>query len=319
LRVDPKTVRIYVGDEGFVRQAVALGIGAKGAKISVGNTKELSDGKLRAIDVDISTPEGWNAYQQFVGSGKLPDSGVAGTANPTSSKTLKYTDATKLEVEVGNKKIGGLLGDSEGNVTETTYDNGWVEHNFTARYRDVGIEIVTKENKDGLPVAEPVYAINAEGVDSNSYAMFQKANDKSGADLEVPNGGNVRLEFSRSDLDTIKEHALNTLAYQAEQAGVHPRPSTDQIAQALKEHPGELRINGVFITSQDPETSIGGAQSREEVLIALYQASHGGNGPTLFQELAALISRAALANGDIRTHDERSYVPHTVAKPDCKR
>jgi hypothetical protein len=319
LRVDPKTVRIYVGDEDFVRQAVSIGLGAKGAKVSIGNTKELSDGKLRAIDVDISTPEGWNAYQQFVASGKLPEKGVAGTSNPTSSKTLKYTDATKAEIEVGNKKIGGLLADSEGNVTETVDENGWTERSFNARYRDVGIEIVTKETKDGLPVAEPVYAINAEGVDANAYASFQKANDKRGADLELPPGGNVRLEFSRQDLDDIKEHALNTLAFQAEQAGVHPRPSTDEIARALKEHPGELRINGVFITSQHPETLIGGAQSREEVLAALYYASGGGDGSVLFNELAAMISRAALANGDIRKHDENSYVPHTVAKPDCKR
>ncbi len=97
------------------------------------------------------------------------------------------------------------------------------------------------------------------------------------------------------------------------------RPSTDEIARALKEHPGELRINGVFITSQHPETLIGGAQSREEVLAALYYASGGGDGSVLFNELAAMISRAALANGDIRKHDENSYVPHTVAKPDCKR
>ena len=94
-------MRVLAGDADFVRQTLALGLGNDDFGIALGGTEELADGKLAAIDIDISTPEGWAAYQDFVATGALPDPGTAGTVDPTTSQTLDYSDKTKAEVRLG--------------------------------------------------------------------------------------------------------------------------------------------------------------------------------------------------------------------------
>src|SRR5919197_1571183 len=92
-RVSDRFVRVYLGDEDFVREALALGVGKGGAKLSASYTRELSDGKLRAVDIDIASPDGWKAYQDFLASGRLPADGAAGTTNPTATDTHKYSNS----------------------------------------------------------------------------------------------------------------------------------------------------------------------------------------------------------------------------------
>ena len=48
----------------------------KDAQRLAGQHKDLSDGKLHAVDIDISTEAGWNAYQAFLASGRLPQPGA---------------------------------------------------------------------------------------------------------------------------------------------------------------------------------------------------------------------------------------------------
>jgi hypothetical protein len=319
-RLNDNTVRIYVGDEDFVRNALALGIGGKGAKISIGNTKELSDGKLHAIDVDISSVEGWNAYQQFVGTGKLPDSGTPGTSNPANSKTLKYTDSTKVEGELGPIKVGGLLGDSEGNLTETTYADGSVETSLTGRYNDVGIEIVRKVDKDGNPIGQPTYAINAEGVNENAYAGWRKAQGYSGDDLKLPPGGNVRLEFTEGDLLGIQNQALEQIAYELEEWGVHPRPSAQEVKDNIERNGNQIKWgpNGAPFSPRSPiALLLANRDSPDEIAAALFHLGTKGK-DVLFNDLASFSFRTAMANGDFRHPDERSRFPGRVVSPSCQ-
>ena len=93
-RISPSTVRVMVGDSDFVRSALKLGVGYKDVAVSLGNSKDLADGKLHAVDIDISNQAGWDAYQAFLASGKLPKEGTPGTSNPTKASTVVYTDVT---------------------------------------------------------------------------------------------------------------------------------------------------------------------------------------------------------------------------------
>jgi len=62
-RISPTTVRVLVGDEDFVRSALKLGVGYKDVAVSLGNSKDLADGKLHAVDIDISNQAGWDAAE----------------------------------------------------------------------------------------------------------------------------------------------------------------------------------------------------------------------------------------------------------------
>ena len=88
-RISPTTVRVMVGDADFVRQALKLGVGYKDVSLALGNTKDLSDGKLHAVDIDISNQAGWDAYQAFLSSGKLPEERHAGHDQPDAGRDAR--------------------------------------------------------------------------------------------------------------------------------------------------------------------------------------------------------------------------------------
>ena len=108
-RVSPGTVRIYVGDEQFVRNALSVGIGTDAAGVALAAGAELSDGTLHSVDVDISSSAGWKAYQDFLESGRLPRTGAPGTSDPTRSDVFEFSDSTQAEAHLGNLSIGGVL------------------------------------------------------------------------------------------------------------------------------------------------------------------------------------------------------------------
>jgi hypothetical protein len=275
-RVDPSTIRIYVGDEDFVRQALSLGLGVDGASISIGGEEELSSGKLHSIDVDITTPEGWAAYQQFLTTGRLPTG--AGTSRPTSSDTLSYTDEARLEVELGNVTLGGQLGDSEGHVTETTLPDGSVETVRSARYNDVGIAIHERPGED-------TYSLLLEGADASLIEAFQEF---TGQAPDAPENGNLRLDFTEDELETLREQALDQLAHQLQRDGtLDERPTREEVEGFIDEDSGMLDVDGVIIDRNYNGLAfdLAGADSPNEALVALYHASGGGSASTAVQAL----------------------------------
>src|SRR4051794_40186681 len=83
-RKDRDTITAMVGDEDVVRSALAFGAGG----VEVGFGRELAEGRLKTIDIDVSSKEGWDVYQRFVSTGQLP-AGGPGTSGPTTPKTPK--------------------------------------------------------------------------------------------------------------------------------------------------------------------------------------------------------------------------------------
>ena len=72
-RVGDDKVRITVGRHRLRRQPPQPEVRrrARRRRRDLGNG--FQDGKARAVDLDLSTPEGRSAYERFIGSGRLPD------------------------------------------------------------------------------------------------------------------------------------------------------------------------------------------------------------------------------------------------------
>jgi hypothetical protein len=298
-RVDERTVRVLVGDEDFVRQALSVGLGIDGAGISLGGSEELSSGKLHAIDIDISTEAGWNAYQSFLNSGTLPEAGTPGTSDPTTADTLNYSDSTRIEAEIGNVTIGGLLGDSEGHLTETRHADGTVDVVASSRNDDVGLAVRRQRDADGNEVGAPTYSLLLEGVDGNSAETLQQLD---GDEADVPPGGNLRIDFSADDLEGFRQIALDHLADEIERNG--ERPSTEEIEASLADGDGIVEIDGVQYAFGPPYTDLAAAQTPEDVLIALYHLGIG-NGTAAAD---ALVNMLVLADQEL---------PGDLHAPDC--
>ena len=112
-------MRVMVGDEDFVQQALKLGVklgdverlarqhqGAQRRQAARDRHRHLDRGRLERLPA-------------FIASGKLPQPGSAGTQDPTKAETVVYTDTTELEAKLGGLTIGGRGHSSEGRFTET--------------------------------------------------------------------------------------------------------------------------------------------------------------------------------------------------------
>ncbi|WP_028062614.1 Flp family type IVb pilin [Solirubrobacter soli] len=269
-RISPTTVRVMVGDSDFVRSALKLGVGYKDVAVSLGNSKDLADGKLHAVDIDISNQAGWDAYQAFLGSGKLPKEGTPGTLNPTKASTVVYTDVTSLEAKLGGLKLGGRVNDSEGRFTETHNADGTTDTTGFARYGDVGVAVTTKKDANGNVVGTPTRSLLLEGVDHSLVdGLYQVTTGQ-----HAPDGvsSNVRLDFTEGQLEQLRQAALSRLADKIEM-NRDGRPTNDEIASSLQENHGIVEYKGVSYGFTGLDVFLGMAQTPEDALIALY---HGG-------------------------------------------
>jgi hypothetical protein len=311
-RIDADTVRIFVGDSEFVRQALSLGLGVGGVGVSIGNKDELSSGELRAVDIDISTPEGFAAYQEFLSTGRLPAAGAPGTSDPTTAETLDITDTTRVEGKLGPVKLGGVLGSSEAHLTETRHADGTVESVLTGRFNSVGLAVRTTTSPDGT--TDTSFSLLIEGASRSSIENFEEF---SGQSLAASEDGNVRFDFTESDLRTIREQALDQLAFEAEQNGLDL--SRDEIERLLREDPRQLENAG--LNGPDHAFEIASAQSPEEILLQLYKIGGAFGDPSATMEglLEFIIDTADARHGlrSVPADHPDSLLPGTRVAPAC--
>jgi hypothetical protein len=308
-RVDRSTMRVHVGDEAFVRNALSLGVGG----VSAGFGQEVADGKLRSIDIDVSTPEGWTAYQQFVTSGRLPGRGAAGTLAPTTATTRKLSRSASVEAKFGNVAVGGLLTDSEGSYVKTRNADGSIDHDLAVRHDDVGLSFRVEEGADGKESRS--YALNLEGVRPDVYENFQALNF---GDTRPPDGGNVRMDFTADELMGMRRQALEQVAHEMEQRGARPRPTPEEVAANLERNHGVIRYgpHGHEYTPEGAAAVLANAQDPEGVLEGLYRLANGDANEFLTGPMTDFVLRTNAAYGHTNP-SERGKLPGTVGGPRC--
>jgi hypothetical protein len=308
-RVDPSTVRIMVGDADFVRQALSLGVSLGDFGVALGGSRELSEGTVRTVDIDISTPDGWAAYQEFLATGKLPAPDAPGTRDPTTIDSLNVSSSTSAEVSAGPFSIGGVLGDSEGTITEVHHADGTVERVRGARFNSVGATIT--EGTDG----SMTFSLLIENANRSTIENFEHL---TGQQLSTFGGDNVRLDFTESDLRALRSQALDQLVQQARDNGEDL--SRGEIERLLREDPRRLE-NAGFNDSFDRAFEIAAARSPEEILIELYYIGGGdGNGTAAIQALldfTMATARARHGDRDFPSDHRDSILPGRSVVPDC--
>jgi len=295
-RIDPDTLRVFVGDEAFVREALKFSASAKGLSVALGNTKELGDGKLHSIDIDIHSNAGWNAYQQLLESGRLPGAGAAGTFNPTHASTIHYSDSTEISAKLGGFQIGGQLNSADGRVTSTRNPDGSLTTVGTARIGHTEIAITSTRDAAGRPVGRPTRSLLLHDVDPSLIeTLYARTGQRPPGDV----GRDLRVDFSPAQLDQLRQIALQKLA-----GRIPGHPSTGEVQRSLREHHGlEVDYRGVHYDFGGIEMQLGAARTGNEMLEALY---HGG-----------LSSGAVLQSLlDLPVGVQRS-LPVSIGRPQC--
>jgi hypothetical protein len=311
-RIDPRTVRIFVGDSDFVRQALSFSANVGEFGVTIGGREELSSGNLRAIDIDIGTAAGFEAYQRFLAEGKLPPPDAPGTKDPTTSETVDFSDTAKIEAKLGRIKLGGVLGDSEGHILETRHADGRLDTTVSGRFNDVGLTIRRSESPGGS--VEKDFSLLLEGVDRTTIENFEFF---SGRPLHASPDGNVRLDFSEADLRQLQEQAFDQVFQRVKDH--RENLSREDLERMLREDPNRLSNAGL----NDPFTfafEIATAKSPEEVLHLLYLMGTGGDSTRALDSLLGFIMETTRARNGLREipkdHPE-SNLPGEAVAPKC--
>ncbi|HKG66835.1 MAG TPA: hypothetical protein VKB28_22400 [Solirubrobacteraceae bacterium] len=313
-RVNPNTLRVYVGDEDFVRNALSLGIGNDAAGVALAAGAELSDGRLRSVDIDISTSAGWTAYQQFLKSGRLPRDGAAGTSDPTSSDVYEFTDKTQLEAHIGTLSIGGVLAESGATGVETTNADGSVDGSFVAHFNDAGVAVTTHTEPGGEP--EPTrYSLLLENVSDGTIDTHEHV---TGQQLAQGDDNKVRLDFTPEDFAEIQDQAFDQVMHRLEQNRIDI--SEDELRDVMEEYPNGGDPYGID-DSFSQAYEIAAAENPEQVLYHLYLGSGvGRDGDVGLQSLIDFMMATTAARHDIhdwpREHPD-SLLPGSPVAPSC--
>jgi hypothetical protein len=276
-RVDGNTVRITVGDTDFVENTLGVKVGTDdvNAGISIGNG--FQDGKARSVDLDISTPDGWQAYQNFIGAGTLPAQSAAGTSNPTTSTSDTSTHTDSGTIKIG--PIGGTSGGTtvQGQIVETKHPDGSSETTAFSRRGDAVVATEYDRDPSGNIVGEH-YALQLQDVDRHYVDGYQQLSGHSG---DSGSNRDLTLNYSAADLTAMQNDAADQIL--AAQRGMNGSPfenggTRDQLEAYLADHAdgaGLAPAGGV--TGQFILAAMAGAREPSDVLVALQNSGLGSS------------------------------------------
>jgi hypothetical protein len=230
-RIDDGTVRIYVGDEKVVTNALAQSIGNDDVGATVDFGDESSDGRLRTADLDVSTPAGWRQYQTFVNSGRLPNSRGPGLVDSTVSGTFDWSSSRTLEGHLGPVHVGGSFPTGSIDISTTLHMNGSREQ--TQAVRDGNITTVFGFKKHGNDWPANHLALVLQDTDGGMVGGLLQDRGRS---ANVGDSQNVMINFTPGQLMSVRQNAVDELSKRTQNA---PQPlSPAQIDDLMRGHPG---------------------------------------------------------------------------------
>lgn len=254
-RVDDKTVRVYVGNEELVRNAVSFGVGIDELGATIGNSSEFDRGKVRQVEIDTSTKAGQDAYRRFIGSGSLPDAKTRGVEDSAIADTARWSSKSELSVHIGPLKVGTSAEGGKGVVTEVKHADGRIERTFTTDHGDVGA--ISKRTDQKSQPTQAGFTLLLQDVHHDYVDGYRQLH---GIDEEVDGNKDLRVDFTEQDLNEMRDQAVEQLVDYTEQMRQPLTPT--EVREKLRDHEPVMAM-GV------QTEMIAGAKSPDEVLDAV--------------------------------------------------
>lgn len=227
-RVDGDTVRVTVGDSDLVRDSLGLGFESDLASLEATSSRELSGGETRQIDIDVSTPAGLAAYEDFIRTGSIPDAG-RGVTDPRTSRVIQYDGSTELGGTLGPVSGSLIARDAAATIVDTTNPDGTISATSFSRLDGVGITTQRTVAADGTEGPRS-YVLTLQGV-SDDAAQFAAHYDGY-EDYQEVRGGDLRMSFDDDDLAAMHEAAVDQIVYSAERSEMgYTREEIEQLLE----------------------------------------------------------------------------------------
>ncbi len=166
-RLEGDRVRLTVGPTEALERTQGFGLGFEVGSVEVSaelsRTTEVSNAALASVELDLSTPEGQAAYEQFLLTRNLPPDGP-GVSNRTTSQVLSVDQAAAAGLTVGPLSVGGALW-SESTSMVVTQQGGVTTATVSASAAYSGNNIATSYRfENGQPVFDSLsFEVTAPG------------------------------------------------------------------------------------------------------------------------------------------------------------
>lgn len=225
---------------------------------------------MSKIDVNIDNAHGWDVYQGFVNSGRLPRESDPGTSNPKHADTTDFAKTGGFNLDLGPLSVGMSGATETGKIEDTHLPNGRTHREFTYHLGDNGMVY------DGVRDADwhehnAHYKLLLDGVDDDSVKGFLQIR---GQDPEtVDSDQDMRVEFDNASLKRLREEAVNTLAGET-----HGEMDASEVADSLRDDPSGNLPN--VITAVGPNafyTALAAAKQPGDVFDAIFMHSARGS------------------------------------------
>ncbi|HAA58269.1 MAG TPA: hypothetical protein DCE42_26135 [Myxococcales bacterium] len=302
-KLDENTVRISSGPFDRVNQSVGLGVsfgaGEKKVGVGAGVDKMFLDAKTKSVELDISTPEGKEAYKNFIETGEMPKEGP-GVDKYMSVRTIKSHHELGAKLDLGPISFEGKLAqgaqlreveDATGKRYELLSGPEGAKSKTTWR---VGENGETTLDKSSIPV------------DSNLPSMLRS--------VGIDAGPNARLELNAEGANAVKDATISHLRTRLlqnqrmlgsqelrELAGNKALSNTEFMEKFQAALPENYYDRSNAIPSQliSPLTiDIASAKNPTEVALALGSNRYAGN----FNQPGYILTQVAVNNRGLFSH-----------------
>ena len=284
-RLPSGRMRILVGDEEFVKNAIELRLGTDDFGVAAGVSREFASGDLRTVEVNPRNEEGWDAYQHFVTTGTLPATEGPGVRNTTSVEKASWSSSTTLKLDIKPIHVGGSSTPFAGDVTETHHSDGSVDYALTDRHGSVTYVEQAKKELGDEEYGPSEYTLLLQGADSS---LTEALTELHGGDVEAIDGDNqnLRLRFTEADIERLRQDAVEQISYYSTQGGEEGMTPA-QVEEEAKKGYYDAQFG---VPGGSYETYLRGlatARNSSE-LLAFVQSSSFGNSSSVVDDLLRL-------------------------------
>lgn len=266
-RLEGNLVEVYAGPISTIENSSYLGYGPRkytSVQANFGDTAE--EQKLSVARLDLGTPEGQDAYRQFMAGGGVPLQKGPGIPQVGHSNEYTLEQARSLGITLGNNFIG-LDNDTNNSITLSNLRDGSEEITYTYRRNDGLVTQFTAPFDEAKRMGDAergTYSVVLPQVPAQAANGLRHAY---GASFDSPEGLGatqaVELKFSAQDLMRLRD--LSREYMQTHTSGL----DAEQVKAAYARlDAGGSRTDGGLPANGEIMTRIASARTPGEVLNA---------------------------------------------------
>lgn len=210
-RLEGDRVAIYSGSIEAVENEAYFGLKYAGFHTE----KTLEDHNLGYAELDLSTPEGQKAYQQFITSGQIPGSSTDGSIQAGTRQVMDSSHSASVALRLGPINSRWEINSSNTNYTFTEFDNGNHQLDATASLNDRTVQFNYQLDENGNAIPGQTGAVIVFGDERPTFlqSTFGGYNvDGSLSDNQqlldtLGSDGHVQITFTPDELMALRDQA----------------------------------------------------------------------------------------------------------------